>query len=207
VSQGVFKKKLWKHKIQKLELDDSPDVNIRLATKIPILPTDGETKIYHLQRLHWLSYGPAQLGIATGTMLVMWLLSAESLQSGGANLPIGPLLLIGASGGVWYYLVWVHWAFKYLIFTNLKIRLPYRPPFKLPRSTPSTDLVELKGGTDPSSGVIGNIFGYGSIRTETIANVVDQWLLKSVRFVKNYERVALLLDQLRENIVKTQQNQ
>lgn len=207
VPQGLFKKKLWKHKIQKLELDDSPDVNIRLATKIPIRPTDGETKIYHLQRLHWLSHGPTQLGIAVGTLLVMWLLSFESLQDGGADLPIGPLLILGVSGGVWYYLVWIHWAYKYLIFTNLKIRLSYVPPFKLPRKTPSTDLASLQGGTDPSSGVIGNIFGYGRIRTETVANFVDDWLLKSVRFVKNYERVALLLDQLRENIANAKQDQ
>jgi hypothetical protein len=199
VRQGMFKKKLWKHKTQMLELDDNPDVDIRHAIKAHFLPTDGETKIYCLQRLHWWSHGPGQLGILLGGLVIEGSLVATGLHAEDPGVIITLLVTVGIGFGIAYYLVRMPWAHTYLIFTNRKIRMPYRPPFNLPSSTPSTDLTELTGGTNPSSSWWGNTIGYGKIRTETVASEVDKWLLEDVKFVKNYERVALRLDQLKEN--------
>ena len=199
VNQGRFKKKLWRHETRKLELDDNPDVNIRLATKIPISPTDRETKIYCLDRLHWWSHGPEQLGILLGTVGLATLILLLSSSSDNWAVKLTIVLVVLITGGIWYYIVWIKWAYRFLIFTNSKIRFPYRPPFKLPRSDPSTDLNKLTGGMIKDSSFWANIFGYGVIRTETVATVVDKWLLEDVRFVRNYERKAQRLDQLRED--------
>jgi hypothetical protein len=197
--QGRFKKKLWKHKTHKIELDNSPHVDIRLATKIPILPTDAEAKIYCLERLHWWSHGPAQIGIIVAILAALALVVPSILLSGDTVAAWIPALVLTIVGGVWYFFVWIKWAYTYLIFTNRKVRLPYRPPFNLPSETPSTDLTKLTGGTQPKAGWWGRTVGYGTIRTETVADVVDRWLLDKVRYIKRYEEKAQLLDQLRED--------
>ena len=199
IPQGKFKRRLWKHRTQKIELDNSPDVDVRLATKIRIFPTDKETKIFCLERLHWWSHGPAQLGVIACAIAVM--LPTALIGSSDSNWDVRlAIITVAALGfGVWYYAIWMKWAYTYLIFTNSKIRLLYRPPFNLPSQTPSTDLVKLTGGMKSSSSWLGNNLHYGTIQTETVANVVDDWLLKLVRYVKNYERKAQLLEQLRED--------
>jgi hypothetical protein len=199
VPQGRFKKKLWRHKTQTIELDNSPDVDIRLATKIPISPTDRETKIYCLERLHWWSHGPEQLAIAAGTLglIVLILLLGSSSNDWATKLAV--IFVILVAGGIWYFFVWMKWAYRFLIFTNKKIRFPYVPPLNLPSNDPSTDLVKLTGGMNQKASWWGRTIGYGTIRTETVADVVDDWLLKDVRYVKNHTRKARILDQLRED--------
>jgi hypothetical protein len=199
IPQGRFKKRLWKHRTQKIELDNSPDVDIKLATKIPIFPTDKETKIFCLERLHWWSHGPAQLGIIACAIAVMLPVSLLGSRDNNWTARLVSIAAIACGFGIWYFIIWMRWAYTYLIFTNSKIRLLYRPPFNLPSQTPSTDLVKLTGGIKPSSSWWGNNLHYGTIQTETVANVVDDWLLKLVRYVKDYERKAQLLEQLRED--------
>ncbi|MET0979882.1 MAG: hypothetical protein ABWX90_01345 [Candidatus Saccharimonadales bacterium] len=209
IPQGAFKKKLWKHKLQKIELDNSRYVNTKLATRIPIIPTNDEEKIYCLTRLHWWSHGPAQIGVTAATLVMIAIVTSVGLTSADDNVNFGTLifiLLIAIAGGVWYFIVWMQWGYKYLVFTNRKIRLLYRPPFNLRSSTPHTDLVSLEGGINPSSSWWGNMWGYGSIKTETIATVVDSWLLKEVSFVPYYEQLAGLLSQLREDAIKDTMN-
>ena len=209
IPQGAFKKKLWKHKLQKIELDNSRYVNTKLATRIPIVLTNDEEKIYCLTRLHWWSHGPAQIGVTAATLAMIAIVASVGLNNGDVSVNLGTLifiLLIAIGGGVWYFIVWMQWGYRYLVITNLKIRLLYRPPFNLPSRTPQTDLVSLEGGISPSSSWWGNMWGYGSIKTETIASVVDNWLLKEVSFVPFYEQLAGLLSQLREDAIKATNN-
>jgi hypothetical protein len=205
IPQGAFKKKLWKHKLQRIELDNSRYVKTKLATRVPIVLTNDEEKIYCLTRLHWWSYGPAQIGITALTLAMIALVAVIGLSNAETDSYTGTLiliLLIAIVGAAWYFVIWMRWGYRYLVITNLKIRLLYRPPFNLPSRTPQTDLVSLEGGISPSSSWWGNTWGYGSIKTETVATVVDSWLLKEVSYVPYYEQVAGLLSQLRENAIK-----
>lgn len=205
IPQGAFKKKLWRHKAQRLELDNSRHVNIKLATKIPLLPTNGEEKIYCLLRLHWWSHGPAQIGVIAITLLTIALVALAGLNTPDTNGYTGTLsvvCLLAIAGGIWYYIVWMQWGYSYLVITNLKIRLLYFPPFNLPADTPETELALLEGGLNPKADFWGRLWGYGTIKTETIARTVDSWLVERVNFVPHYRQVAALLSQLREDAVK-----
>lgn len=209
IPQPRFKKKVWRHKTQRLELDNSRYVNKKLATKIPILPSNDEEKIYCLLRLHWWSHGPAQIGVTAATLASIALVALVGLNTPDPNAYTGTLiviLLLAVAGSIWYYAVWVQWGYRYLVFTNLKIRLLYRPPlFYIPSKTPETELALLTGGLNPSSDSWGRFWGYGSIKTETIANTVDSWLVNEVNFVPHYRQVAALLTQLREDAIKQRQ--
>lgn len=205
VPQGAFKKKLWRHKTQRLELDNSRYVNIKLATKIPLLPSNGETKIYCLLRLHWWSHGPAQIGVTAVTLVSTLLVALIGFNTPDSNSYTGTVIvicLLATAGVIWYYIIWMQWGYCYLIFTNLKIRLLYLPPFNLPSETPETELALLEGGLNPSSDFWGRLWGYGNIKTETIARTVDSWLVNKVNFVPYYRQVAALLSQLREDAIK-----
>jgi hypothetical protein len=205
IPQGAFKKKLWRHKTQRLELDNSRYVNARLATKLPLLPSNDEAKIYCLLRLHWWSHGPAQISVTAATLVSIALVAIIGMNTPDPNAYTGTLiviLLLAVAGSIWYYIVWMQWGYRYLVFTNLKIRLLYLPPFNLPSETPETELALLEGGLNPSSSFWGRMWGYGTIKTETVARTVDNWLVNKVNFVPYYRQVAALLSQLREDAIR-----
>lgn len=207
ISKGRYKGKQWERKIQRLHINESPFCKTNLALKIPIIPTDSETEIHVMTRRHRWKYGPARVGIllltiaTTGGGVYVYASSIERIYS------LYLALFFCIAGLVWYFLIWIKWAYRFLIATDIKTHYPYRPPFKLAGGMPSVDFIDLQSDPQGSSSTWGNLLGYGTIQTDTSGNSehtssdrsVDAWLANDMTHIPHYEDVASKMRQLRED--------
>lgn len=192
---------VWEKHVLPIDLDSTDLIDMRYAAKTHLTFSPAESRVQYLRRLHWMSHGPQQIMFGVlwilGLSVLIWLPSTTpeemlaSIQQW--TVLIGLVWTIACASAV--IREWMHWAYTYLICTDVRIVRIYYPPFKLPPVIDSAGLSKLQGCTAKSTW-FGNILGYGTLRSATAANAkkdkeneVDSWLEDGIKYVPEYERL------------------
>lgn len=193
---GRRRKKEYRTLTTKTKIIESSLVEPRLATRIEFEPVEDDEEIEILFRLSWWEHGPPQLAIASGALVVSFgclYLYFSDFGIPGALLFAGWLLATVAFG-VWYFIIWMTWAFDYLFASNYQFGLVYCPPFSLPGTKQVSPIanITLTEANDQSwfANLLGRInpaYRYGKLNFDTPAQA-DQWM-KEVKFVREHQRV------------------
>ena len=190
-------KHYWLCHTRTLSLDLTSLVDLRYAAKTGFVPSESETEIKYLQRLHWLSHVPQEIGVLLiwllGIAAGSWALSITELAAWQGWLIIG-MLLWSAAWAFAAWLEWFHWNYTHLICTDQRLIRIYLPPWKLPPKIEASALNKLQDITTHSSWVA-NFFDCGTIKTETASSQQDQWLRDGIHYIPSYQRLHALLTQ------------
>lgn len=194
-----------------LLLADNSLVNPKCVKRSGFVPVAEEDAILVFSRLHWWSHGPLQIAIASIALLCVmswfWLLpQLASRETGNAVTTavwFAPLITLAilAVGGLSYLHVWIPWAYRYLVVTNVRIMLMYAPPFGLPGDQSSLFLKDVLAVRTVDQAVAkyipswGNLLpkigitGYKILEGDSAADN-DAWLRDGIRYVRNAEEVT-----------------
>jgi hypothetical protein len=190
---GPRRKKSWAVSTTNLEIKVDSLVHAHLLTRGAFEPTDSETKILCFTRLHWWSHMPQQISVAVlyvlGLIGIYFLPKTEFLTTNTLLGIAGAWTLFNAIFGL---VIWLRWAFTYLVFTDKRILRIYRPPAPLPSHTDQAPYARLQGISD-SQTTLGRMFGFGSIYSETAANTTDKWVQDGIDHVPEPQRAVAIL--------------
>jgi hypothetical protein len=206
-----FKTRVWQRPSKTVEtfeylLYEQGLVHKKLAKKAEFIPVAGENSIRVCSRLHWMQHGPAQLGVlaialfATGA----WLWTTAQLSNVEALWLMLAWLGVMIGCGTAYLRVWIPWAYHYLIVTNVRIMLVYKPPFGLPGTMASLKIGDILNveTVDQSPGrfipSLGNLLpnfgltGYKILKGDGAAQG-DDWFRNGIKYVRNAEEVENII--------------
>lgn len=203
-----FRKKQWTVVEDKYRLADSPMVDTWLAENISFRPVQGESEIHCLTRLHWWSHGPKQIGIAAlGLLLTLaiWIVPSWANLDISTSYKALAFLLVVVATAITYYVVWMQWAYTYLIVTDQRITQIYKPPFKLPGEKPPILLRNIQTSNAEDASWFGNIVGYGKVVGDTAAQEGDDWLNQGINYVRKHEEVVDLITRLTLQLVSPEE--
>jgi len=181
-------KKQWLKNEFLLEISNHPLVNQRHIEKNIFLPVPTETKLLVYTRLHWFSHAPLQFLVAFATVLLM---AVEVFF--GFNWVSVPITF--AVGALAYIAVWLPWASTYLIVTNKRILLVFKPPWPFPTRSEKAPLRKLQNGNMFNS-TLGRTARYGKYYDETMAEETDKWLKQGVNYIPRSEDFEQIMSTL-----------
>jgi hypothetical protein len=197
------KRRQYRVVTEEITLQDNSRVEGHLATSINFKPVSGETTIHCLMRLSWWSHGPAQIGLVLFGIIGTLVLGVLALRSDTVPFVVFVLAfaLLWITVGVAYFIVWMKWAYKYLIVTDMRIGLVYSPPFSLPGVENFAPIADITTSTADDQSWAANLLGkinpayrFGIISADTPAQK-DEWI-NEIRFVREHGTVNEVLSGL-----------
>jgi hypothetical protein len=142
--QRVFGKKTHTVTRGDIRLANTLLVNDRAVRRSTFEPIASEEDIFVYRRLHWVSHGPAQIGVVltTGALIIALLIGSVTslIEPVVAATSTIIVLLTGAGAYLWY---WIPWAYRWFIVTDERILLIYDPPLWLKGNVQSIPLSQI----------------------------------------------------------------
>lgn len=196
------RKREWIEKTQRLQVERSSIVNLRLLGRTNTVFLDSETEIHCFDRQHWWSHGPGQIAVALSTILVM-VATIYGMDSAHANPRLTALVTLAVLliGTTLYGIVWMKWAYTYMVLTNQRLSKHYEPPWIIPGNTRSAPLVKFID-TNVDETAIGAVLGYGKFTSETTATDTDLWIRKGIDHVRKHKVLEQVFKQLQQNALE-----
>lgn len=198
--ESLFKKRVPTYVKSEYELMSSELVDVGLAEKVSVALLTSESKVHCLTRLHWWSRGPQQImiGLLALIAVVTWMLIQWKTSISAGSLVVNSTTALWLTGcAIAYWVVWMMWAYLYLIITDKRVMLVYNPPFGLAGNIQKVFLSDLRGSHAKDQSWWHNQIGCGMVKGETAAAEIDAWIRKGIKNVKKHQKVSGLLDELR----------
>lgn len=192
--RGMLGRKVsWDNKVSSLHLLKNGLVDHRHAKKVPLIPLDEEDEIRCLMRHNWWSHGPKQVALLAIWFAGVCILSLPLLF---AETSWG--IVITIIGAIWtvfwatrYYPVWMRWAYDWIIVTDKRLVLLYKPPFNIVGDHKTVLLSSIITVDTQDSSWFQNMIGCGSMQVRTADK--DQNLDELLVYVNQHKRVSELL--------------
>lgn len=167
---------------------DNGFVDSELLQRSSFIPIAGEKEIYHFRRLDWFSHGPRQL-----LVLILGLPTTYAAFAYAGNAP-GFTVALTAAFVYWW--IWMRWAYTYFVLTDARVQRIFKPPLHLPGTVESSLLSRLVGARSDDPHWYTNLFGYGTVYSETAASEVDKWIKDGVQYVRQHHEVRDMMEML-----------